>query len=222
VIESKDSANIIKFINNLKEEEEEELEKKEISKKKPKSKPKSKPKKSKPKKACLEIGTDQKNGTYLTIKSNLDPKMGNVPIKLNPCNNFKLHKKSKEERVEYFKNHLAECNQCELIDNNRIQVKIYFDTAVFKIRKITKPTNKSKKLSNIINCYESVSQYNVLNDTKNTQHILFDQPYIEILRVCNDDLYQEGSIYIVFITQPGIYIDESDQIDELDELDETD
>ena len=76
-----------------------------------------------------------------------------IPILWIPCTNLKQKLDKCKVSFKLFKNHYKKCINCEIVNNNKLDLE-------FDIKILFKHTNNNDEIKNIINSYNSLTNFN--------------------------------------------------------------
>nr|QBK89486.1 MAG: hypothetical protein LCMiAC02_05810 [Mimivirus LCMiAC02] len=149
----------------------------------------------------------------------LNDYMGQIPIMMVPCKNFKLPSHNKKK---YFIKHFKTCNKCDKTDNNDISVLTIFDDAHFDFVDVDDPYDIDIDIA--LQTYDESIGYIPLNINK--------FPYIRIFEINNDHEIYNNCILISWILKEINYgdhdsdgpsgSDDSDVLSSSDDSDDSD
>lgn len=110
---------------------------------------------------------------------------GFIPILIIPCDNFNLNILPSEGKKKYFIEHYKTCNNCDIINNNSIELTTIFDSA--KIEFITIKEQDNALLEIPLNYYYSLKKYDPADSKSqkfirvayiNNSHELYNKCYL--------------------------------------------
>lgn len=82
----------------------------------------------------MESG-DSEDSDCEEIEETEEPENGRIPVMITPCKGFKISiKDEKDIIVQRMRDHIFECSECDITDNNNRSVINFFDKATIEIR----------------------------------------------------------------------------------------
>lgn len=114
---------------------------------------------------------ENEESTYESDLDDTDVRLGHFPILFDPekCGKFKWSS-DMNVRINNFKHHFANCNDCQRTDNNEISVITKFNKADFHFTDL----KDENKITQLINCYQSSKRWQLefTDDDKKYEHII--------------------------------------------------
>jgi hypothetical protein len=113
---------------------------------------------------------------------------GMIPIMVIPCKGFKLPKKD-DRKIKYFKEHYLTCNDCDITNNNNVELSVILENSCIEIVNVTK--KKDPYYNSPIESYWGLEKYEPM--------FAEERPFIRVATINNGDEYYDGCLLIAWI-----------------------